>query len=115
MRWLRWQLGRQLSGYDKMFLAGALWPIKFDCYLLRFKQGSFIKRHTDTVAAGRHYRLNVVLKTAKKGGEFECEQAIYASKRIKLFRPDINAHAVTLVEEGTRYVFSIGWIRGDKT
>ncbi|WP_105213669.1 2OG-Fe(II) oxygenase [Pseudoalteromonas sp. T1lg22] len=113
MGWLRWQMGRQLSGYDKMFLAGAYWPIKFDCYLLRFKQGSFIKRHTDKVESGRHYRLNIVIKAAGKGGEFVCEQPIYASKRIKLFRPDMHAHEVTEVEEGTRYVFSVGWIRNN--
>ncbi|WP_105200692.1 2OG-Fe(II) oxygenase [Pseudoalteromonas sp. T1lg10] len=113
MGWLRWQMGRQLSGYDKMFLAGAYWPIKFDCYLLRFKQGSFIRRHVDKVESGRHYRLNIVIKAAGKGGEFECEQPIYVSKRIKLFRPDMHAHEVTEVEEGTRYVFSVGWIRNN--
>ena len=115
MRWLRWQVGRQLSGYDKMFLAGALWPVKFDCYLLRFQAGSFIKPHTDTVDSGKHYRLNMVLKCAKKGGEFVCEQPIYASKRIKLFRPDMCRHSVTKVEQGTRYVLSIGWVRNNKT
>jgi hypothetical protein len=29
----RWQRGRQKTGYDKMLLCGALWPIKFDVYL----------------------------------------------------------------------------------
>ena len=111
MRWLRWQVGRQLSGYDKLFLAGALWPIKFDCYLLRFKAGSFIKPHTDAVNLGKHYRLNIVIKRAKRGGEFLCERPIYTSSRIKLFRPDVSTHSVTKIEQGTRYVLSIGWVR----
>lgn len=35
-----WENGRQKSGYDKMLLCFALWPIKFDVYLLRFPSGS---------------------------------------------------------------------------
>ena len=58
----RWQRGRQKSGYDKMLLCGALWPIKFDTYLLKFPEGSEILSHTDKVASGKHYRLNIVIK-----------------------------------------------------
>ena len=32
----RWQPGRQGTGYDKMLLFTALWPIPFDSYLLRY-------------------------------------------------------------------------------
>ena len=107
----RWQRGRQESGYDKMLLCGLLWPIKFDCYLIKFPSGSEIKPHIDSVKMGRHFRLNIVLKKAKQGGEFVCEQAIINNPRIKLFRPDLHQHSVTKIEQGSRYVLSIGWIK----
>jgi len=31
----RWQRGRQGTGYDKMLLATAMWPIPFDSYLIQ--------------------------------------------------------------------------------
>ncbi|MFC6977979.1 hypothetical protein [Microbulbifer taiwanensis] len=61
--------------------------------------------------SGRHYRLNIVIKRAKSGGEFLCDSPIYESARIKLFRPDIAEHAVSEVQSGTRYVLSLGWVR----
>ena len=107
----KWQKGRQLSGYDKMLLAGAYWPIKFDMYLLRFREGSEIEKHKDEVKKGNHYRLNIVIKKSKSGGEFVCENPIYENSRIKYFRPDISYHSVTKIEQGTRYVLSIGWVK----
>jgi len=107
----RWEKGRQKSGYDKMLLCGATWPLKFDTYLLKFPEGSEIMPHTDKVKSGRYYRLNIVLKQAKRGGEFFCKKAIFESKRIKLFRTDICEHQVSKVEEGSRYLLSIGWVR----
>jgi len=108
---LRWQRGRQGSGYDKMLLATARWPLPFDCYLIRYPEGSQIPPHTDPVQAGRHYRLNIILKSPASGGEFICATPLFASKRIKLFRPDACEHSVTRVVGGSRYVLSIGWIR----
>jgi len=110
MKWLRWQKGRQNSGYDKMFLLGMRWPKPFDMYLLRFPEGSEIAPHTDTVESGAHHRLNVILKHAREGGEFVCSNAIIDSQRIKYFRPDISEHSVTRVNKGCRYVFSVGWV-----
>lgn len=107
----RWERGRQLSGYDKMLLCGATWPIKFDTYLLKFPQGSEITPHTDKVTSGKHYRLNIVLKNAKEGGEFICATPIFETKRVKLFRPDICEHQVSKIVKGNRYLLSIGWIR----
>jgi hypothetical protein len=49
--WLRWQKGRQNSGYDKLLLAAVPFPIPFDCYLLRFPEGSQIPPHRDPVAS----------------------------------------------------------------
>jgi hypothetical protein len=111
---LRWQRGRQASGYDKMLLATALWPLPFDCYLLRFPTGSEIPPHTDPVSTGRHYRLNIVIWRARAGGEFVCATPIFETRRIKFFRPDACEHSVTRVTAGTRYVLSLGWVRRDR-
>ena len=110
-KWLRWDVGRQQSGYDKMLLATGRWPLPFDCYLLRFPEGSEIGEHQDKNENGRHFRLNIMLKNAKVGGRFICKDPIFETSRIKFFRPDVSRHAVTKVEKGTRYVLSIGWIR----
>lgn len=110
-RFFRWVPGRQQTGYDKMLLITALWPLPFDCYLLRFKPGQGVPPHVDQVEDGRHYRLNLVLRQARAGGEFVCDKLIYESRRIKLFRPDIAEHSVSEVTEGSRYVLSIGWVR----
>ncbi|WP_250459287.1 hypothetical protein [Microbulbifer litoralis] len=107
----RWDTGRQNSGYEKMLLLGAKWPLPFDLYLLRFSTGSRIPPHTDRVQSGRHYRLNIVLRKARAGGDFLCEQPIYTSPRIKYFRPDRAEHSVSEVKAGTRYVLSLGWVR----
>jgi hypothetical protein len=107
----QWQRGRQKTGYDKLLLIGSSLLIKFDCYLLRFPEGSSIPPHTDPVSNVRHYRLNIVIKQAKIGGDFICDTPIFATNRIKLFRPDVSIHSVTRVEKGSRYLISIGWIR----
>lgn len=106
----RWQRGRQAGGYDRMLLATARWPLPFDCYLIRYPDGSHIPPHTDPVSEGRHYRLNIVLKSPRQGGEFLCANPIFSTRRIKLFRPDQCEHSVSRVEGGSRYVFSIGWV-----
>ena len=108
----RWQRGRQGTGYDKMLLLASRWPFRFDSYLLRYPEGSEVPPHTDPVQSGRHYRLNVVLKAPASGGDFVCASPIYSSRRIKLFRPDACEHSVTRVVGGSRYVFSLGWVRG---
>mgnify|MGYP003384666059 CR=1 FL=1 len=108
----RWQYGRQGTGYDKMLLLTAPWPIAFDSYLIRYPEGSSIPAHVDQVESGRHYRLNIILKSAQSGGEFICKSAIFSSKRIKLFRPDVSEHSVSKVISGRRYVLSIGWVVG---
>jgi hypothetical protein len=107
----RWQKGRQLSGYDKMLLLWGLLPLPFDIYLIRYRVGSYIKPHVDQVKSGRHFRLNVILKQSKEGGDFVCDNCIINTKRIKLFRPDLNEHSVTEVKQGNRYILSVGWVR----
>lgn len=109
--WWRWQHGRQGSGYDKLLLFATPWPLPCDMYLLRFPEGSSVPPHVDPVKRGRHYRLNVILRPARQGGEFVCAAPIHAGRRIKLFRPDRELHSVTRIELGTRWVLSIGWVR----
>lgn len=106
----RWQKGRQGTGYDKMLLITAPWPVPFDSYLIRYPEGSEIPSHTDPVAKGRHYRFNLILKAPRSGGDFVCSHPIYETKRIKLFRPDKSSHSVSRVAGGSRYVLSVGWV-----
>ena len=73
--------------------------------------GAIIPPHVDQVASGRHFRLNLLLRRAKSGGEFICQDPLYESRRIKYFRPDISQHSVTKVLAGSRLLLSIGWIR----
>ena len=108
----RWREGRQGTGYEKMLLLTAPWPIPFDCYLLRYRAGSEVPPHRDRVTSGRHYRLNVILRSAGEGGAFLSSQTIFATKRIKFFRPDLCEHSVTRVSGATRYVFSVGFVLG---
>lgn len=110
--WFRWKSGRQNTGYEKMLLLVNPFLIPFDLYLLRFKHGTEIPTHTDPVQKKRHFRLNIVVKQAQRGGHFICSQPIFETRRIKLFRPDVSPHSVTKIESGTRYVLSLGWIWG---
>ncbi len=109
-RWLRWEKGRQNTGYDKLLLAANPFLIPFDCYLLRFPDGTEIPPHRDPVTGGRHYRLNIVVKRSRSGGEFVCSDPIFETRRIKLFRSDVSTHSVTKVQGGSRYVISLGWV-----
>lgn len=113
MKWFTWIPGRQDTGYAKMVLGTGIWPLPFDMYLLKYGVGSEIPWHTDPVEQGRHWRLNIVLKQARIGGGFFCDDRSYKDcwDRVHLFRPDLHRHCVTRVLMGTRYVFSIGWIR----
>jgi hypothetical protein len=95
-----------------MLLLTATWPLPFDSYLIRYPEGSEIPPHTDPVLKGRHYRLNLILKSSRSGGEFICATPLFATNRIKFFRPDACEHSVTRVEGGSRYVLSFGWVFG---
>lgn len=106
----RWQDGRQGTGYQRMLLLTASWPVPFDCYLLRYPTGSFIPQHVDPVEPGaQHFRLNVILKRARSGGNFVVKHCLWANSRIKLFRPDQEPHEVLRVTQGERWVLSFGW------
>jgi hypothetical protein len=99
-----------------MLLLASPFPLPFDCFLLRYETGAEVLPHRDPAKAGRHYRLNVVLKRPRRGGEFVCSEVMVDWARLKLFRPDVCEHAVTRIQEGSRYVLSIGWVlRGEST
>ncbi len=63
-----WIKGRQGTGYDKLPLIVKPFGMDIDSYILRFPEGCSIPTHTDPVRAGfKHYRLNIVIKKARKG------------------------------------------------
>lgn len=97
-----------------MLLIANPFVLPFDLYLLRFRPGAEIPTHTDPVTEKRHFRLNVVVSEAQRGGEFVCADPIFETRRLKLFRPDLSPHSVTRIESGTRYVLSLGWIWGSR-
>ena len=109
MKYFTWENGRQETGYSKMCIVSTRFPIGWDFYILKYSVGSEIPAHTDPVSDRNHYRLNIIVRKPKKGGEFFCEKTIINTDRIKLFRPDLYKHSLTKIEEGERYVLSIGW------
>lgn len=106
-----WKLGRQKTGYEIfIFLLNPLF-IPFHVLIIRYKVGSKVPPHKDQATEGtKHYRLNIIIRESKIGGEFLCEKMIYESRRIKFFRADLYKHEVTEVKDRARYVFSIGWV-----
>lgn len=113
MKLFRWDTGRQGTGYEKLLLATAPWPLAFDLYLLRFGVGVEVPWHKDPVKPGmRHYRLNVTLVPARSGGRFETRggRAIGTFGPFALFRPDAVEHAQTRIDDGTQYLLSLGWL-----
>jgi len=108
-----WREGRQKTGYQRMKIFTISWPIHFDCYILRMKPGASVKPHKDLMRGKwrnkKAYRLNLIMNTPDKGGEFLTEKSIIDWPQLKLFRPDIYTHEVTTVEGNkTRYVLSLG-------
>jgi hypothetical protein len=93
-KWLRWEKGRQGTGYDKSLIFVSPFPVPFDCYLLRFPEGTEIPPHRDPVTTGRHYRLNVVIKRALSGGDFICADPMLDWRRLKFFRSDQSVRAI---------------------
>lgn len=109
MKLFAWKKGRQEGGYEIFpFLYSRL--LKADGYLLRYPVGSSIPAHVDPVdPLHMHFRLNVELWPAKRGGELVCARSIFRWGPINFFRPDESIHSVTEVEAGVRYVLSFGW------
>lgn len=108
MTWLQWLPGRQGTGYRKLLLFQSK-RFYFDAYLIDYSPETYIPTHTDPFPGRRHFRLNITLfgEDAFRG------TAIFATKRIKLFRPDIAPHSVERVSK-RRMVLSIGWARSER-
>ena len=110
-RWLRWERGRQGTGYEKCLLLTGLWPLPFDLYLLRYRVGQGIPPHNDPVEGYRHFRANLILRRGAEGGHFHCADPLFSCSRLYVFRSDLSTHAVDPMVRGTRYVLSLGWLR----
>ncbi len=100
---MRWEAGRQGSGYRKLQLAqGSFW----DAYLLHFPKGASVPSHMDPVSGKRHYRLNVLLCGQDN---FKAQQTdnVWRLGPFTLFRPDLVKHHVKATDR-TRLVLSLG-------
>src|SRR5579859_3158031 len=97
---LRWQPGRQGTGYRKLLLAqGSCW----DLYLLDYPPGTAIPVHIDPVLGHRHWRANLVLR----GEQTFAGEATLQLGPLVVFRPDVTPHGVDRVSR-RRIVLSFG-------
>ena len=104
-----WKAGRNKTGYFKCKLFGfANVLVGIDCYILKYPPGACVPPHTDLVTDSRHYRMNIVLKRARRGGRFYMFSNRF-KHRVIIFRPDLIEHRVSQVTRGTRYVLSFGF------
>jgi len=103
-----WSEGRQGSGYYVMPLICSN-RLRFDSYILKFPDKSYIDDHKDPVEKGIHVRINIVIKKPSAGGVFACEKTILNLPRLKIFRPDKYNHSVSEVFGKPRIVLSVGF------
>lgn len=112
MSWLKWQPGRQNTGYEKMLIYQfQLFGKGFDCYLLRYKKDDEIPSHVDPIVGKKHFRLNIELKPADIGGHlffYQNKQWKHQYKRYVFFRSDLQLHKVTRIVKGERLVLTFG-------
>jgi len=113
LKLFKWGYGRHDTGYRAFTLIYSKF-FKLDCYLIHYNKGSSIPPHRDPVKTGDMYRFNIEFWRAKKGGVFHSKTIFTLFNRIFFFRPDLEEHYVTEIEEGNRWVFSIGKIIENK-
>ena len=95
---LKWQKGRQDSGYKKITIFKSK-KLKLDCYLIKYEKGDFIPKHKDVVGKKFiHNRINVLLKKSKIGGEFYCNKHKIFLNRIIYFQPSEEIHSVSKIQ-----------------
>lgn len=115
---LGWATGRSGGGYERLTIINGQFTLGlFDLHLLRMKEGTEIKPHTDPLLGREHHRVNILLKVPSSGGKFYAAGKSVKSwlgGRIIKFRPDIDMHAVTPVTCGERLVLTIGYTRKKK-
>lgn len=121
MKWLRWDYGRQASGYSKLLLASSK-LLKFDCYILRFPVGVSVPEHQDpTIPGYEHHRFNYMVKTPCIGSGVVHVKGPFKSfgRRGMLFRPDLYPHSMTacdfIFSNESAYMLSIGWLKRAKS
>ena len=108
---MKWERGRQGEGYLKLTLFSSR-LLKCDCHVIRLPQGSRVPPHRDPCPPGyEHHRVNITLRRAKKGGRTFFERPPHPRGRIYRFRPDVVHHWVTMVTEGSLWLFSVGWLK----
>jgi len=100
---LRWQQGRQGTGYRKLLLARSK-RFRFDLYVIDYPPGTSIPEHTDPVVGRRHWRANLRLW----GSDAFVGAAAFRLGPLIVFRPDITPHAVRDVGRRRRVVLSLG-------
>lgn len=87
----------------------------WDFYLLHYPKGSYLPWHRDDLGPSIcHYRVNLVVKKARKGGQFyygHGSTVFLDLGRLVFFRPDVSDHCLKEIEEGSRWVLSLGWAR----
>jgi hypothetical protein len=109
----KWKKGRQNTGYEKLKIFQFF---NMDCYILRYNVGDSIPWHTDPVPGRKHFRLNIVLKNAIRGGIFcarytdsnQFTQFKINRSSVVFFRSDITEHSVSEIEKGQRIVLTFG-------
>lgn len=89
------------------------WPFLFtlQLHIAKYDVGDLLAEHTDTVGLGRMWRVQFVLRNAKRGGDLLCERFVVNRPRFKIFEPGKYKHEVTEVRDGQRLVLNFGiWI-----
>lgn len=114
MKLFRWLAGRQPGvDYKKLcFLSLKIWKYGFDGYILRYEPNTKLPFHLDPVN-GRMWRLNITLWGnsvffIKNTGGLSVGWRGY-TRKINLFRPDIQPHALRTYSK--TYKLSFGFVK----
>jgi hypothetical protein len=129
---LRFERGRQGTGYDKADLTQVRDPIvvdvvarirallgappAIDAWWIVYPPGSHIPAHIDPSPADglAHVRANLIVERSI-GGAFvaDCRAVDLDVGDAVVFRPDVVVHAVSLVKERPRRVLSVGTVMAE--
>ena len=86
----------------------------FDCYFVRYPEGSHIPLHLDDAPlAQEHHRVNVLLHAPEAGGEHfvDGRPVSLSAGDAYVFRPDLEQHEVKSVLRGERLIWTLGALR----
>lgn len=103
---MKWERGRQESGYEKLTLFSSK-LLGCDAYVLKIPAGVGVPKHRDPVPGRSHHRINITIRGKL---HMKADQAIFRVGRwLSYFRPDIVTHWVEPVKNDT-FLLSFGWI-----